>query len=336
MRKERDIQKEVVTSTENVPRDEFGEPDWNKSTVQKKTASAWIATHTNGRVLHLSQDDGWQVEVVQTDAPPPADAQPVRCSKCGELVANHNHYACPAPAQPAVPADVDDASNVDAIVKRCATHAKDCALYVAPDRGECDCHVTVCGADAAALIEQLARERDAHEKAGRFLYNATEKAIADREAAEARAREAEQDAERYRWLMQNDEFFSEAADLATDEPNLEIWANEVTAAIDAAREEGGSMSIPDEPEQPQCEHGVSEDCCCCDRDRLRSRLREATELLRSAREEFKEQLAYGEQEKRPVLRKQELRSIRGRLSDIDAFLAQDAIAAEINRGEGKE
>jgi len=38
---------------------------------------------------------------------------------------------------------------------RLTTHISDCALYINPEKGQCDCHVSLCGAWAASRIKQL-------------------------------------------------------------------------------------------------------------------------------------------------------------------------------------
>jgi len=82
-------------------------------------------------------------------------------------------------------------------------------------------------------LERLQREqRDRIEQLER--ENARLRDEADRQA-DANAK----DAERYRWLMDHDEFLAKAADHLNDEGNYDVWRTdieqEIDAAIDAAR-----------------------------------------------------------------------------------------------------
>ena len=43
----------------------------------------------------------------------------------------------------------------DDLIKRLTTHDKDCALFIDPPRGACDCHVAYIGADAADALEAM-------------------------------------------------------------------------------------------------------------------------------------------------------------------------------------
>ena len=47
------------------------------------------------------------------------------------------------------------------LIKRLTTHDKDCALFIDPPRGACDCHVAYVGADAATVLEAARVERTA-------------------------------------------------------------------------------------------------------------------------------------------------------------------------------